>query len=141
MCTLRRWMKLTALALAGALLVACGGGSSSAGDGEHAGGHEGESSVVEPVDGAPEVTLTATDIDYAPATLELTAGEPTNVTIVNEGEAMHDFTLEAAGIHANLEPGQEITLGVTVDEPGTYEALCTVAGHAEAGMTVEVIVS
>ena len=139
MCASRSLLKLTALAVAGLLLVACGGGSSSGGD--HAGGHEAESSVHDPVEGAPEVTLTATDIDYAPATLELTAGEPTNVTIVNDGDALHDFTLEVADVHANVEPGESVTTSVTVDEPGTYEALCTVAGHAEAGMTIEVVVS
>lgn len=135
----RPWLTAVAVFVLGALLAACGGGS--AGGGDHGGDHAAESSVHEPVEGAPQVTLTATDIDYAPATLELTAGEPTNVTVVNDGEALHDFTLEAADVHANVEPGESVTTSVTIDEPGTYQAVCTVAGHEEAGMTVEVVVS
>ena len=32
------------------------------------------------------------------------------------------------------EPGETVTAGITVDTPGTYEFLCTVPGHADAGM-------
>ena len=119
---------------AGALLAACG-----TADGH--GGHDAKSSIHDPVDGAPAATVTAIDLDFEPATLELQAGEPTNVTVVNDGEALHDFTLEEADVHANVEPGDEVTTAVTVDEPGTYTAICTVAGHADAGMEVEVTVA
>ena len=142
MCTPRTFLTLGSAALA-VVLAACGGGAGSSADagGERGGDHAAEESVAEPVEGAPEITLSATDIDYAPATLDLKAGESTNITVVNDGETLHDFTLEAAGLHVNVEPGQEVTTSVTIDEPGTYEAICTVAGHAEAGMTVEVVVS
>ena len=119
---------------AGILLVACGSG------GGHA-GHDAEASVHDPVEGAPATTVTAVDIDFEPATLALQAGEATNVTVVNEGGTLHDFTLEEADVHANVEPGEEVTTAVTVDEPGTYKAICTVEGHAEAGMEVEVTVT
>jgi uncharacterized cupredoxin-like copper-binding protein len=127
------------------LLVACGGGGDSAGDqadgdGHAADDHAAQESVVEPVEGAPEVTVIARDIEFEPTTIELTAGEPTNVTVVNEGESLHDFTLEEAGVHVNVEPGDSVTSAVTVDEPGTYQAVCTVAGHEEAGMVVDITV-
>lgn len=109
-------------------------------DAAHGGDHAASERAAAPVDGAEEVVLTAVDIDFEPAQLELKAGEPVNVTIVNEGEALHDFTLEAADVHINVEPGQSKTAAVTVDEPGRYEAKCTVAGHAEAGMTIDVVV-
>lgn len=139
MCRPRSWLVTITVVVLGALLAACGG--STAAGGGHGGDHAAQSSVHEPVEGAPEVTVTATDIDYAPATLELTAGEPTNVTIVNDGETLHDFTLEQADVHANVEPGESVTTSVTIDEPGTYQAVCTVAGHEEAGMTIEIVVS
>ncbi len=76
-------------------------------------------SLAAPVKGASQVTVTAVDIDFEPARMDVVLGEPVNVTVVNEGGTLHDFT---------------------IDEPGTYEAKCTVAGHAEAGMTVDVVV-
>ena len=101
----------------------------------------GSESMPGPVEGALEVTVTAVDIDFQPDALEIAAGEPTNVKIINEGETVHDFTLEAADLHVNIEPGETLTTSFTLDEPGTYEAKCTVAGHADAGMTIDVTVS
>lgn len=130
----RLFLPAGAMALALAL-TACAGASGATDD--HGDGHAAEESVIDPVDGAPEVTVIATDIDFTPATIALTAGEPINVTVVNEGETLHDFTLEAAGIHVNVEPGTTKTTSVTIDDPGSYRAVCTVAGHAEAGMVID----
>lgn len=107
---------------------------------DHGASHDQPAAAPAPVEGRPEVTITAIDIDFIPASLTLDAGHPTNVTVVNEGAAFHDFTLEAAGIHLNLEPGHSQTTSIDL-EPGTYEAKCTVPGHAEAGMTIAVTVS
>lgn len=134
-----------ALSVAAALalvLAACGGPSAPAGQAgpeeSHGEGHQAQEEVAEPVEGAPEVSVTALDIDFEPATLELTAGEPVNVTVVNDGGILHDFTLEEAGVHVNVEPGQSATTAVTVDEPGSYQAICTVPGHEDAGMVIDV---
>lgn len=74
------------------LLAACGGPSNTAGG--HGGGHAASESTADPVEGASEITVNAVDIDFKPETIELVAGEPVNVTVVNDGRAMHDFTLE-----------------------------------------------
>ncbi|MPZ72745.1 MAG: hypothetical protein GEU74_05850 [Nitriliruptorales bacterium] len=117
--------------------AACGGSS-----GDHAGDdHATLESVNEPVDGAEEVTITAADIDYRPERLELKAGEPTNVTVVNEGESLHDFTLKEADVHMNVDPGDEATTSVVVDSAGQFKAICSVPGHADAGMVVQVSVT
>ena len=129
---------LTFVAGATLLLAACGGGGAVAG-GDH-GDHAAQEAVVEPVDGAPQVTVTAVDIDFQPETLELRAGEPVNVTVINDGEALHDFTVEEAGLHVNVDPGQSVTTGLTIDDPGTYRAVCTVPGHEDAGMVVDLVV-
>jgi plastocyanin len=102
--------------------------------------HHGAGMVVEPVDGAPEVGISAIDLDFEPGELELTAGEPVNVTVVNDGAIFHDWTLDEADVHLNVDPGEEAASAVVIDEPGTYEARCTVAGHAEAGMVMSVVV-
>ena len=133
----RRLVSTAIAVFAAVALVGCGTSSSGGGHGAHGG----EEKVVAPVDGASEVTVTAVDIDFQPKTLELTAGEPTNVTITNEGKAEHDFTLEEADVHVNVGPGESKTTAVTIDEPGRYEVKCTVDGHAEAGMTINVVVS
>jgi uncharacterized cupredoxin-like copper-binding protein len=65
--------------------------------------------------------------------------------ITNKGKLPHDFTLcsKASTSLANscsgrssgsISPGQSKTLRVTVLRKGTYEYLCSVPGHAAAGM-------
>lgn len=125
------------------LLAACGGSSSTEGQadaGGHGGDHAASESTAAPVEGATEITVKAVDIDFEPASLEVVAGDPVNVTVINEGETLHDFTLDAVAVHVNVEPGATKTTSFTIDEPGRYEAKCTVAGHAEAGMTIDVAV-
>ena len=121
------------------LLAACGGSGND--QGAHGGGHAASESTAAPVEGASEITVKAVDIAFEPTTLDVVAGEPVNVNVVNDGETLHDFTLEAADVHVNVEPGETRTTSFTIDEPGQYEAKCTVEGHAEAGMTIDVNVA
>jgi len=66
-------------------------------------------------------------------------------TVTNAGAIPHTFRLcsKPTKTAANacsgkgtalLSPGQKATLKVTIAAPGTYEYLCTVAGHAAGGM-------
>lgn len=128
-----RPLRVPVTAVLAVALAACGG------SGGH-GGHSGQEKIAAPVDGAEEVAVTAVDIDFEPDSLELAAGEPVNVAVTNEGETEHDFTLEEADIHVNVPPGESKTTALTIDEPGTYKAICSVPGHADAGMTVEIVV-
>lgn len=127
-------LRLTVIAASALALTAC-----SSGSGGHA-GHQGEEKIVAPVEGAEELAVTAVDIDFRPESMQLAAGEPVNVAVTNEGATEHDFTLEEADVHVNVPPGESKTTAVTIDEPGTYTAICTVPGHEDAGMTIEVTV-
>jgi len=67
-------------------------------------------------------------------------------TITNNGNLPHDFELCSSNkggtadkcvgkkIPALISPGQTGKLTVNVTKPGLYEYLCTVPGHAAAGM-------
>lgn len=91
-----------------------------------------------PVDDADEVVIRATEMAFRPEELTVQAGTPINVTVVNDGEVVHDFALDPASVHLALDPGEQATAALRLDEPGTYEARCTVPGHAEAGMVMTI---
>lgn len=59
----------------------------------------------------------------------------------NRGSTLHDFTLTEANVHLNVGPGDTEVTSLTIDEPGTYRAVCTVEGREAAGMTVDVVVT
>ena len=91
-----------------------------------------------PVEGAPQLEVRATEMAFSPGELTLEAGEPVTVTVTNDGDIFHDFHLDIAEVHLNIDPGEQATAAITIDDPGTYEAICTVPGHANAGMVLTI---
>ena len=45
-----------------------------------------------------------------------------------------------ANVDAGARPGQTRTIRFTIDQPGTYRIVCTVPGHADAGMAGTLVV-
>ncbi len=107
-----------------ALAVACGGGGGSTSGG-----------------GAQSITITATEFKFDPNTINATPGQTINLTLVNKGTARHTFVLKDANVNIGADPGQTAT--TTFKAPsaaGTYQFICDVPGHADQGMTGQLIV-
>ncbi len=85
----------------------------------------------------------------AVTTVKVTAGKPTEFNfklskskvskgvvvfkVTNSGAIVHDFKI-AGKKTKNLSPGKSQVIKVTFKKPGKYPFLCTVTGHAAAGM-------
>ena len=83
---------------------------------------------------AREVTIAAGEMWFDPDTLEVAADEPTNVTVVNDGDVFHDLTIDELDLRIDVDPGQRVTAGLEIEEAGEYDYYCSVPGHAGAGM-------
>jgi len=78
--------------------------------------------------------------------LELAAGR-TQFQVVNNGRMPHNFVIEWTNADGErlaletpvLQPGEEYRLIVSL-APGTYQALCTISGHADLGMSAPIVV-
>lgn len=109
------------------------------------GGHMGwggsTSSTTEAIEGAGEVEVAAGDLWFDPETVEVTAGEPVNLRLVNTGEAFHDLTVPAADVVLAAEPGEQAVGAIEFTEPGRYEFYCSVSGHAQGGMRGTIVVT
>jgi plastocyanin len=98
----------------------------------------------------PIVTVTATEFDFVLSTTTVPVGTVT-FEVINAGTLPHDFEIcgvpsdgtatsctgSATGLIApSVGPWQQSSAFLTVafTAPGTYEYLCTVPGHAAAGM-------
>ncbi|HDK45099.1 MAG TPA: hypothetical protein ENG94_02330 [Actinobacteria bacterium] len=92
------------------------------------------------IPGAGEVRVVASEFRFEPPTITIPAGEAVNLTLINEGALLHDLTIPALGIRVVAEPDRQTTVGLAGLPVGTYETLCSLPGHAEAGMigTLEV---
>lgn len=110
-----------------------------------------------------KITVNLSEFAFEPGTLTVTAGQPVELTLVNEGAVEHDFVVEVISVedistegsmsghdmsaehsefdlHTATGPGETSTLRFTPTEPGTYKIICSVPGHLDAGMTGELIV-
>lgn len=83
--------------------------------------------------GGAAVEVDMHDIYFDPADISIAADTPTELHLVNQGAAVHDFTIDALGIHVTLNPGEEATETITA-AAGEYEIYCSVPGHKDAGM-------
>lgn len=110
---MRRRLAFGTLLVATVALVACGGGTG---------------------DGA--TTLSLVDNSFDPATLTVASGATVDVS--NDGQALHNITVEGADIDEDVEPGQSTS--ITVDlEAGDYTMFCEY--HRSVGMEGTLTVS
>ncbi len=91
------------------------------------------------------ITVNSGEFTFEPKLLELRAGEPTRIELVNHGKVEHALVVaEPSGksdwIHLHAAPNASDAGTFQIDTPGHYKLLCTIAGHTEAGMVGELVV-
>lgn len=97
-------------------------------------------------DGRSGVIVLA-DMRFEPSRLDAKVGVPMTVRLTNEGSERHDLNFPSLhmpgleGVESILEPGETRTITLTFTEPGTHNFICTLPGHAAAGMTGAVFVT
>ena len=84
--------------------------------------------------------MVAGDLWFEPEKIEVSAGETVNLAVTNEGRIFHDLTVPGLDLAIGVEPGDTVRGALRAPEPGEYEFLCTVPGHASAGMTGTIVV-
>ncbi len=80
-----------------------------------------------------EIAVESFDLGFTPATISVAAVGPYPVVLRNTGSALHDITF-ADGTVIVAKPGETATGSVTVPAAG-LTFLCSIPGHAAAGMT------
>ena len=95
--------------------------------------------------GVAEVVLE--EMRFKPNRINAKVGVPLTLRLTNEGTERHDLNFESihmpglGGVESILEPGETRSITLTFDEPGTHLFICTLPGHAAAGMTGALFVS
>lgn len=80
------------------------------------------------------VHVSLTEFAVSPSTVTVPAGGSLHVT--NDGTAVHNVRVVDTALKTpDLASGEEAELDLSSLEPGTYEILCEISGHAGAGMT------
>jgi uncharacterized cupredoxin-like copper-binding protein len=121
-----------------------GHSASGHGHGEHA--HAEQPTGV--VDVAPRATLRVEALDpfrFQPMRLEVQAGVPTRIELVNKGAVEHSLVVKTPDgsrdwVHLHVLAGATEAATYRLNTPGSYRILCTVPGHTEGGMVGELVV-
>jgi uncharacterized cupredoxin-like copper-binding protein len=94
--------------------------------------------------GSAEIVLE--DLRFTPNQLNAKVGVPLTVRLTNRGLERHDLNFPSLhmpgleGVESILEPGETRTIKLQFDTPGTHTFICSLPGHATAGMTGAVFV-
>ena len=121
----RKIVLFAAVALVAITLSACGGGA--------AGNTTGS--------GPMNITVTANEFKFDPATINAAPGQTINVTLKNTGSVDHTFVFAPANFKMTVASGKTDTKSFTAPSaPGTYDFDCDIAGHKEAGMVGKLVV-
>ena len=90
---------------------------------------------------AVTLTVVTTEFKFTPNTLTVRAGERVQVTLDNtKGALKHDMRQPELNIHAEVEAGKKTTFEFTPGKAGTFDLICDVPGHKDAGMVGKLIV-
>lgn len=97
-------------------LAACGGGDDSQDAGDTGSGD-------------PTASVSMVDNAFRPVNLSVAAGS--ELSVANNGEALHNITIEGTSVDEDVDPGE--TTSVAMDlAPGEYTMVCEF--HRQAGM-------
>jgi nitrite reductase (NO-forming) len=89
--------------------------------------------------GAGPVAVSAFDLGFDPDVIEVPSGTPLQISVTNDGAIQHDLRLDDAVGSATLDPGASETVDFGVLE-APVTLFCSIPGHREAGMEIEVSV-
>ena len=91
-----------------------------------------------------EFKITATDFKYDPADQTFKPGEKLKVTMTNKGAVDHTWVLTSASgaelTKLEVKVGATGSKEFTAPAAGTYNIICDIAGHKEAGMQAKATV-
>jgi plastocyanin len=97
-----------------------------------------------PIAGAPELVITADNFAFSVDRIELNAGQPAVNVALTSADMLHDLVVNEIGFHLVADRGETVVgglEGLLFGESGSYVAYCSVPGHREAGMELEIVVT
>lgn len=85
--------------------------------------------------------VTGGDFFIHPNEIRAPSEESVNIRFTNGGRMFHTFTVEELDFDLRARPGATVSGALRDVKPGTHRAICTVPGHAQAGMRATITVT
>ena len=120
-----------AIAAAGLVLAGCGGSSSSSAKSSTT--TEASSSATSAAAGGAPLNVVTKDFMFVPTTLTAKVGQPVTVTIKNEGQAEHNFSITSLKVNTDVQKATTQTVTFTPTAAGDVQFFCEYH-HTSYGM-------
>jgi len=129
---------VVALAIGALFLAACGGGQTPTQQPAQPPAAEQPATPAPSAEGQ-RVKVDMSEFKFAMESAEVKAGK-VSFELVNAGTVEHSFIIEGTDVKSEqVRAGQTVSVHSDL-KPGTYVVVCDVAGHKEAGMTMQLVV-
>jgi plastocyanin len=109
--------RLAALLVAGALVFAACGGDDDGGGDASGGGNGGGG-------GSATIDVTTADFAFSSDAFEVPAGAEVEVTLTNDDDVEHGFTIEDPELEIEAHGGEEASGSFTAPDSGSFEFFC-----------------
>lgn len=86
------------------------------------------------------VRIIASNMQFSPDDLQLPAGQPVTLTLVNSDGYAHSFDIDALNIHVPMPANTTATVTFTPEQAQQYAFYCGSTGHQKAGMAGMLVV-
>lgn len=96
----------------------------------------GNAAVAPSPSGKTDFEISLVDIDIVPASIDVPAGKAITLHVSNDGTMAHDLKLDGTTGTAILAPGESETITIPAINADA-QAWCTIPGHKEAGMILD----
>ena len=82
--------------------------------------------------GDDQLELATADFAFRPTYVKVTSGQTLTIEVVNEGDAPHTFTVDAASVDQQVEPGASASVQLVLPEADAVAFYCRF--HKDGGM-------
>lgn len=97
--------------------------------------------LTQTTDTVKEITVTAKEFSFSPASISLKVGDKVKLTLKNEGKMEHNFVIDELEVETVMVgPGEEDTVEFEVTEEMQATYYCSVGSHRQLGMEGKLIV-
>ena len=79
-----------------------------------------------------EIEVELDDFYFGPTYTKAEAGSTVTLSLLNEGDAAHTFTIDSLDVDEEVQPGDSVEVEVTLPDSGAVRYYCRF--HADRGM-------
>jgi plastocyanin len=85
-------------------------------------------------DGGATDSITMVDNEFQPSSFTAAS---TSLTVTNDGQALHSFTIADAGIDQDVQPGEDASIDLSALDTGTHDFNCKYHPEMTGSITIE----